>query len=83
LLRVVIPGVQLKRGESTKEVRKPVTKPTAPLSLSSTDFPTEFNVEVNGEAFSVKISPILDRAGKTQPTVQAETPQTPKMAKKD
>jgi len=83
LLRIVIPGVQLKRGESTKQARKPVPKPTVPVSLSSTDFPTEFNVEVDGEAFSVKISPVLDRAGKTQTTVQAETPQTPKIAKKD
>jgi len=83
LLRIVIPGVQLKRGESTKQAMKPVPKPTVPVSLSSTDFPTEFNVEVDGEAFSVKISPVLDRAGKTQTTVQAETPQTPKIAKKD
>ncbi len=64
LLRVVIPGQALKRGESRKEARKPVAKPTVPVSLSSFDFPTEFNVEVDGESFSVKISPVLDRAEK-------------------
>jgi pyruvate/oxaloacetate carboxyltransferase len=83
LLRIVIPGVQLKRGESTKGAGKPLTKPTVSVSLSSAGLPTEFNMEVNGEAFSVKIRPISDRAGKSNTTAQAETPQTLKMAKKD
>ena len=83
LLRIVIPGVQLKRGESKKEVRKLLTKPTAPLSLSSVAFPTEYNVEVNGEAFNVKIKPISDSAGKAQAAVQTEIPQAPKTAMKD
>jgi pyruvate/oxaloacetate carboxyltransferase len=82
LLRVVIPGVPLKRSESTKGAGKPLTKPTVSVSLSSADLSTEFNMEVNGEAFSVKIRPISDRAEKSDTTAQAETLQTLKMAKK-
>jgi pyruvate/oxaloacetate carboxyltransferase len=83
LLRIVIPGVQLKPGESTKEATKPIPKPTAPVSLSSTDIPTEFKVEVDGEAYNVKLRPILDKAGKAHTTVHAEALQAPKTAKKD
>jgi pyruvate/oxaloacetate carboxyltransferase len=82
LLRIVIPGVQLKRGDSKKQATRPTTKATRPVSLSSTDFPTEYDVEVNGEAFSVKISPILGGTGKTHATVQAPTIETAETRKK-
>ena len=61
LIRIVVPGVQLKRGGSKKEIKTPETKPTVPVSRSSTDLPTEFDLEVNGESFSVKIRPIANK----------------------
>jgi pyruvate/oxaloacetate carboxyltransferase len=81
LLRVVIPGVPLKRGESRKEDRKSVAKPKFP-SIVSTDFPTEFNVEVDGETFNVKISPVWDGTGIAEIPVQAETLEKPRKAKR-
>jgi pyruvate/oxaloacetate carboxyltransferase len=65
LVRVVVPGAQLKRGESKTETKSPATKPPVPVRLTSADFPTEFDLEVNGDSFSVKIRPILNKGRKT------------------
>jgi pyruvate/oxaloacetate carboxyltransferase len=81
LLKVLIPGKPVKHGEPKKAVTPPAIKSTAPVT-PSTDFPTEFNVDVDGEVFNVKISPVWDGAEKTERTIQAETPQTPKTAKR-
>ena len=74
LLRILIPGKPIKRGESRKEVKPPVVKAAAPTD-APTDFPTEFSVEVDGEVFSVKISPVWDQAEKT---IERERPKRPK-----
>jgi pyruvate/oxaloacetate carboxyltransferase len=79
LLRVVIPGVQIKAGETRKDLSKPANKPAAPANLP-VDFPTEFNVEVDGEVFSVKISPLRDGAAKVKPSV-TETIKKPQLTK--
>ncbi len=46
------------------------------------EFPTEFIVDVDGEVFNVKISPVWDGTGNRETTMQAETLQIPKAAKK-
>jgi biotin carboxyl carrier protein len=80
LLRILIPGKPIKRGEPKKMATLPVIK-AAPVG-APTDFPTQFTVDVDGEVFSVKISPVWDGSGKTETTVQAETSQTSKTAKR-
>jgi pyruvate/oxaloacetate carboxyltransferase/biotin carboxyl carrier protein len=80
LLRILIPGKPIKRGEPKKMATLPVIK-AAPVG-APTDFPTQFAVDVDGEVFSVKISPVWDGSGKTETTVQAETSQTSKTAKR-
>ncbi|MGD0917109.1 MAG: pyruvate carboxylase subunit B [Thermodesulfobacteriota bacterium] len=81
LLRILIPGKPLKRGEPKKEVKSAAAKATT-LATSSTEFPAEFTVDVDGEVFNVKISPVWDGGGKTETIEQAKMPQSPKTAKK-
>ncbi|HAM50043.1 MAG TPA: hypothetical protein DCP92_04875 [Nitrospiraceae bacterium] len=81
LLRILIPGKPIKRGEPKKTTTPPVIKATAPIS-PPTDYPTEFAVDVDGEVFNVKISPVWDGGGKVETASQAETPQTIKAAKR-
>jgi pyruvate/oxaloacetate carboxyltransferase/biotin carboxyl carrier protein len=64
LLRILIPGKPLKRGEPKGQVTAPVVKPRAPGS-PPIDFPTEFSVDVDGEVFNVKISPVWGGAERT------------------
>ncbi|MGZ6240907.1 MAG: pyruvate carboxylase subunit B [Syntrophales bacterium] len=80
LLRILIPGKALKRGESAKETVKPGANATAPVSQPG-GFPTEFSVDVDGEVFNVKISPVWDGAGPDETSIQAGTRETPKSAK--
>jgi pyruvate carboxylase subunit B len=54
-----------------------VTKTTAAVS-PSLDFPSEFTVDVDGEVFNVKISPVWDGAGKT---IESERPEAAKKPK--
>jgi pyruvate/oxaloacetate carboxyltransferase len=81
LLKILIPGKPTKSSEPKKTATPPVAKATAPVN-PPTEFPTEFTVDVDGEVFNVKISPVWDGAGKTERTTQAATPQTPKNAKR-
>ena len=81
LLKILIPGKPVKRVEPKKTATPPVIKATAPVS-PPTDFPTEFTVDVDGEVFNVKISPVWDGTGKAETTMQAEMLQTPKTAKR-
>jgi len=73
LLRLLIPGKTVKRGEPKKTTALPVIKAKAPVG-SAADFPTEFAVDVDGEVFNVKISPVWDGAGKTERTLETEKP---------
>jgi pyruvate/oxaloacetate carboxyltransferase len=77
LLRILIPGKPLKRGESKEQVTLPVAKPMAPGS-PPVDLPTEFSVEVDGEVFNVKISPVWGGAEKTTGKERPEGAKRPK-----
>jgi pyruvate/oxaloacetate carboxyltransferase/biotin carboxyl carrier protein len=80
LLKILIPGKPVKPDEPKKMVTPPLIKATAPVS-PPTDFPTEFTVDVDGEVFNVKISPVWNGAGKTETTLVAEKPETAKRPK--
>ena len=80
LLRILIPGKPPRTREPGKEVKSPVAK-AAPPASSSVDFPAEFSVEVDGEVFNVKISPVWDGTGKTEATLLAEIPSASKTTK--
>ncbi|MGD0233239.1 MAG: pyruvate carboxylase subunit B [Syntrophorhabdales bacterium] len=80
LLRILIPGKPLKRSEPVKQVTQSATKSTAPAGPLP-DFPKEFSVDVDGEVFNVKISPVWDGTGNGETITQAGTPQTPRTQK--
>ncbi len=80
LLKILIPGKPAKRGESKKTATPPVIKPMTPVSPPP-DFPTEFTVDVDGEVFNVKISPVWDAAGQTERPMVAERSETAKRPK--
>jgi pyruvate/oxaloacetate carboxyltransferase len=67
LLKILIPGKPLRNNEKKKPAAAAVTKPAAPCgqSIGFADYPREFSVDVDGEVFNVKISPVLDEAGGT------------------
>jgi len=77
LLRILIPGKPLKRGEPKEQVTAPVAKPVAPGS-PPIDFPTEFSVDVDGEVFNVKISPVWGGAERTTGRERPEGAKRPK-----
>lgn len=80
LLKILIPGKPVKRVKSKKTATPPAIKATAPDSPPP-DFPTKFTVDVDGDVFNVKISPVWDGNGKGETTLEAERPQTPGMKK--
>jgi pyruvate/oxaloacetate carboxyltransferase/biotin carboxyl carrier protein len=81
LLRILIPGKPLKRGEPGKEIIKPGVSATTPL-VPLPGFPTTFSVDVDGEVFNVKISPVWDEAGTDETITQAGERETSKAAKR-
>jgi pyruvate/oxaloacetate carboxyltransferase/biotin carboxyl carrier protein len=81
LLRILIPGRALKSG-GPKKAAVPVVAKTTPPATVSTDFPTQFSVNVDGEVFHVKISPVWDGSGNTEMTRQAERLQKPTAPKR-
>jgi pyruvate/oxaloacetate carboxyltransferase len=70
LLRILIPGKPLKKMDSPKQVRVSAAAPMeyAP-SLNAIDFPGEFSVEVDGDVFTVKISPLKNKTNAAVETV--------------
>jgi len=77
LLRILIPGKPLKRGEPKEQITAPVAKPMVPGS-PPIDFPTEFSVDVDGEVFNVKISPVWGGAERTTGRERPEGAKRPK-----
>jgi pyruvate/oxaloacetate carboxyltransferase len=77
LLRILIPGKPLKRGEPKEQVTAPVAKPMASGS-PPINFPTEFSVDVDGEVFNVKISPVWGGAERTTGRERPEGAKRPK-----
>ena len=80
LLKILIPGQPVKRTDQKKEAKRPAGRPIAPVGAPQ-EFPTEWSVEVDGEVFNVKISPVLDGAGEAETVIQAE--KAPRKAKKE
>ena len=64
LLRILIPGRHVKRNELKEKVIPTPIVAMAPNNPSP-NFPIEFSVDVDGEVFSVKISPARDKTDKT------------------
>lgn len=82
LLKILIPGQPLKRAEPRKEVKHTLTKHAGgPVNVPAS-FPTQFNVEVDGEAFNVKISPVWDGEEGAEADGQAQEVGTFKKAAK-
>jgi pyruvate/oxaloacetate carboxyltransferase len=77
LLKVLIPGQSLK----PQDQKKPATKPVAQASSVSipSEFPTSFDVDVDGETFRVRITPASN--GTAQPAIAEGTGESPKKPK--
>jgi pyruvate/oxaloacetate carboxyltransferase len=73
LLKILIPGKPVKRPESKKKAPPPAVKAAVTLA-PSTDFPSEFTVDVDGDVFNVKISPVWDGAVMAEGTAEAGAP---------
>jgi pyruvate/oxaloacetate carboxyltransferase/biotin carboxyl carrier protein len=80
LLKILIPGKPVKRSEPKKTATPRVIKTAAPVN-PPIDFPTEFTVDVDGEVFNIKISPLWDGAGKNERPTEAERQGTAKRPK--
>jgi pyruvate/oxaloacetate carboxyltransferase len=65
LLKILIPGKPVRRAEVEKMPEAPVAKAAASTG-SAVDFPTEFLVDVDGEVFNVKVSPVWNGTGKVE-----------------
>ncbi len=79
LLKILIPGQPVKRVERKKSVKRSAGKPVSPSTIPA-GFPSEFNVDVDGEVCNVKISPVWEGEVEVGPTIQAE--KIPARAKK-
>jgi biotin carboxyl carrier protein len=73
LLKILIPGKPVKRAEPKKKASLPAIKTDATLGPSA-DFPSEFTVDVDGDIFNVKISPVLGGAAKDEGSAEAGAP---------
>lgn len=78
LLRVLIPGKSLKPGEVRKEVKPVDRKTSASCSMPLSQWPTNYSVEVDGEVFNVKISPVMEGDGKSEVSTAENTAKGPK-----
>jgi pyruvate/oxaloacetate carboxyltransferase len=60
LLKILIPGKPLKKAEAGKPAGVPAAEPAAAIqpALHPADYPREFSVEVDGDTFIVKVSPL-------------------------
>lgn len=79
LLKSLIPGRPIKRGEAKKRASGPAAKQTADNGF--TEFPQEFDVEVDGEVFNVKISLSGNGSSQSIKADKTETSETKKSAK--
>jgi pyruvate/oxaloacetate carboxyltransferase len=74
LLKILIPGKRAKRNEPGKQTPAAAARPAAPgvavaglppagPAPDAAGFPRRFSVDVDGEVFTVKVSPIWDQGG--------------------
>jgi biotin carboxyl carrier protein len=75
LLKVLIPGKHPKRSKPEEAAPAPKESTVKPGGRQI-DFPTEFTVEVDGEAFDVKVSPVWDVTEDADPRARIESAQT-------
>ena len=75
LLKLLIPGQPVRNGKSEKKIVKTMAKPVASGAVPS-DFPREFSVDVDGEVFNVKISPVWDGSENTAEAQQQDDSKT-------
>jgi pyruvate/oxaloacetate carboxyltransferase len=80
LLKILIPGKPVKGDGAKKKAAPTVSKPKAPAH-GPADLPTAFTVEVDGEVFSVRVSPVWDGRGKTEKMIEAERREAPKKSR--
>jgi pyruvate/oxaloacetate carboxyltransferase len=59
LLKLLIPGQPVRNGKPEKKIVKTTAKPAVSGAMPA-DFPREFSVDVDGEVFNVKISPVCN-----------------------
>jgi pyruvate/oxaloacetate carboxyltransferase len=79
LLKILIPGKAPKKADIGKQSRVPVTEPAADhATLNSTDYPREFSVEVDGDVFTVKISPLKSEVREATEAAVSQKPQKPR-----
>ncbi len=78
LLKILIPGKPVKPSGKKKKSKpaaaSALTKGTVPVGPPA-DFATEFEVDVDGDVFNVKISPVWDGASRTEHTAEPESPE--------
>ena len=78
LLKILIPGKSVKPSEKRKKAEPAaaptLAKGTGPVGPPA-DFPTEFEVDVDGDVFNVKISPVSDGASRTEHTAELGGPE--------
>ncbi len=75
LLKILIPGKPVQRNESGKKTHAaPAAQPAGPTAQTAgrLDFPGQFQVDVDGDVFNVKISPVW---GDAQKVAATEMPQ--------
>ncbi len=75
LLKLLIPGQSLRNGKPEKKIVKTMVKPAASGAVP-VDFPREFSVDVDGEVFNVKISPLWDGSENTTAARQQDDSKT-------
>lgn len=73
LLKILIPGKAVKPGETGKAVKSPVLKTSTPCNPPS-ELPAEYSVDVDGEVFNVKITPVMKGDGKNKGGIVLEEP---------
>ena len=71
LLKILIPGKPVKRGETK---RRPLPPPAEAKEFEGprADLPHQFTVEVDGEVFNVKVMPVWEDAGATEGVTESE-----------
>jgi biotin carboxyl carrier protein len=84
ILKILIPGKSSKKAAPKKKAVVREAKSTAPASSipSATVPPREFSVEVDGEVFTVKISPLGGEANEAVEAAIKDEPKSPEASKK-
>ncbi|GAB6908271.1 Pyruvate carboxylase (modular protein) [Desulfosarcina cetonica] len=72
ILRAMVPGLSFKNGKMKKPINKPIGNRTQKPVSTDNHLPQEFSVDVDGEVFSVKITPVMNGNGDVSASVQAD-----------